>query len=367
MGRGATRRTRLRSRARSGSRSRPRARPRSDAAEGLSTSRRLWRGLVVLAVVLAIGTFGYVLLGLSPLDAAYQTVTTVGTVGFREMGAVTTAWKVFTIVVVLAGASIVLYNLGVMIELLVEGRLTDQLWRRRMQRDIDSFRDHVIICGYGRVGQAIARSLDTAGRDVVVIDSDPARTRLISQPFVEGDAGDEEILTQAGVEHASTLIAATETDAANVYITLTARAMCPDLFIVARARIDAAEAKLRQAGADRVVNPQLIGGGRMAALALQPHVAEFLDIVMHDGNLEFRLEEVAVDEGSPLAGATLRDAHLRDRTGAMVLALRQADGTFVTNPTPDEAMAPGQVLIAIGTGDQLAALAAAARPPASIR
>lgn len=336
------------------------------AARGVEQSprERVQRGLMLLVIVLLVGTAGYSLLGLGPLDAAYQTVTTVSTVGFREMGDVTTPWKAFTIVIILVGASTVLYNLSVLLETLVEGRLTDQLWRRRMERDIAGFEDHVIICGYGRVGQSIARYLTAAGRDVVVVDNDPERTRIISQPFVEGDAGDEAVLVEAGLLRASTLIAATETDAANVYITLTARSARPDLFIVARARIEAAEPKLRQAGADRVVNPQLIGGGRIAAMTLQPHVAEFLDVVMHDGSLEFRLEEVAVPPTSPLVGETLRNAHIRDQTGAMVLALRQPDGVFVTNPSPDVAIAAGHVLIAIGTREQLAALADAARAPA---
>jgi len=133
---------------------------------------------------------------------------------------------------------------------------------------------------------------------------------------------------------------------------LTARSMKPELFIIARARVEASEAKLSHAGADRVVNPQRIGGARMAAFALQPHVAEFLDVVMHDGSLEFRLEEVPVPDGSPLAGRSLRDAHIRDRTGALVLATREADGRFTTNPEPETAIQPGHILIAIGTAAQ---------------
>jgi len=328
-----------------------------------SPRERVQRGLLLLLIVLLVGTAGYTMLGLSVVDAMYQTVTTVSTVGFRELGEVTTAWKLFTIVIVLVGASTVLYNLSVLLETLVEGRLTDQLWRRRMERDIAGFEGHVIICGYGRVGQSIARYVTAAGRDVVIVDNNPERVKIITQPFVEGDAGDEAVLVEAGLLRASTLIAATETDAANVYITLTARSARPDLFIVARARIEAAEPKLRQAGADRVVNPQLIGGGRIAAMTLQPHVAEFLDVVMHDGSLEFRLEEVAVRPGSPLDGKTLRNAHIRDSTGAMVLALRRPDGEFVTNPSPDVAIEPGHVLIAIGTREQLAALAEAGRAP----
>jgi voltage-gated potassium channel len=151
-------------------------------------------------------------------------------------------------------------------------------------------------------------------------------------------------------------VAAVDLDAANSFITLSARAMRPELFIVTRARSSESEAKLRRAGADRVVNPQNIGGARMAAFVLRPHVAEFVDVVMHEQNLEFRLEELAIDPASPVAGQTLRDAHLRDRTGALVLALRDPLGQFLTNPPPDTAIEPGQVLIAIGTESELQAL-----------
>jgi voltage-gated potassium channel len=180
-------------------------------------------------------------------------------------------------------------------------------------------------------------------------------------PVLAGDATDDTILAEAGIDRARTLIAALDTDAGNVYVTLSARALRPDLFIVARARIDSAVDRLQQAGADRVVNPQQIGGARMAAFALQPHVAEFLDIVMHDGSLEFRLEEVVIPPGSAAAGRSLRDAHLRDRTGALVLAMRDEAGNFNTNPAPDTVIEPGQVLIAIGTTAQLATLSDAVR------
>ena len=151
-------------------------------------------------------------------------------------------------------------------------------------------------------------------------------------------------------------MAALDNDAGNLYVTLTARSARPDLFIISRARVDSAEPKMRQAGANRVINPQFIGGRRIAAMTLQPHVADFMDVVMHDGSLEFRLEEVRVPEGSPLNGRTLREAHLRDRTGAMVLAVRRPDGEFITNPPPDTPLGEGEVLITIGTVEQLASL-----------
>ena len=325
---------------------------------GLAT-RRVQRGLLLLAIITGLGTGGYLLLGLGVVDALYQTVITISTVGYEELGgdaAEKAAYRPFTILLILSGVGTAFYTLGVLLETLVEGRLTDQLWRRRMERSIAAMTDHVIVCGWGRVGQTIARDLAGAGKDVVVIDIDPERVNDIDLPFIEGDATDDATLSAAGIERASALVTAIDTDAANLYVTLSGRSARPDLFIVARARIESAEAKLTQAGANRVVNPQHIGGERIAALILQPSVSDFLDVVMHDAGLEFRLAEVTVAADSPLAGLSLRDAHIRDRTGALVLAIRDRSGRFRTNPTPETPIQAGELLIAIGTPEQLAAL-----------
>ncbi len=321
-------------------------------------ANRVRRGLLLLILITGVGFVGYLFLGLGVLDALYQTVITISTVGYREVGveSESAAYRLFTIFVILGGVGTAFYTLGVLLETLIEGRLTDQLWRRRMERTISSMSDHVIVCGWGRVGRTIARDIAAAGRDVVVIDIDPERLIDLDLPFVEGDATDDAVLSAAQIETASALVAALDSDAANLYVTLSGRSTRADLFIVARARVEAAEPKLAQAGADRVVNPQYIGGERIAAMILQPSVADFLDVVMHDGSLEFRLAEVAVPEGSSVAGESLRDAHLRDRTGALVLAMRDSAGNFRTNPPPDTPIHPGEVLIAIGTAAQLAAL-----------
>jgi voltage-gated potassium channel len=320
-----------------------------------------WNRVVVafglLVVVIASGTVGYLLLGLSLLDALYQSVTTVTTVGFREVGEPTGPFKVFTIVLVLAGVGCVLYALSVLLDALVEGRFQDRLGRRRMQRTIDELSGHVIVAGWGRVGKAISAALGRHGVRVVVVDRDPARVASVDGLTVEGDATEDDVLRLAGIDRARTLVAALDADADNLYVTLSARQARPDLFIVARARMESAESKLLQAGADRVVNPQAIGGARMAALVEQPHVTDFLDVVMHDAALEFRLEEVTVAPTSPIVGRTLRDAQLRDTTGALVLAMRDTAGGFRTNPPPDEEVRAGEVLIAIGTPTQLKALA----------
>jgi len=207
------------------------------------------------------------------------------------------------------------------------------------------------------VGREVARFLMSAGRDVVVIDRDPARLGEVPYAYICGDATDDDILGQAGIDRASTLVAALDTDADNLYVTVAGKSIRPDLQIIARARNESSEPKLVRAGADRVVNPQQLGGDRMASFVLQPHVVDFVDVVMHDGTLKFRLEELTVSDVSPLSGATLRSAHLRDRTGALVLAIRRPDGTFVTNPSPEDTIEAGDVLISVGTAEQLGALA----------
>jgi voltage-gated potassium channel len=324
---------------------------------------RLRRALVVLAGVMVAGTIGYLILGFSPLDALYQTVTTVTTVGFREVEPLTGAGKVFTIVVILLGVGTALYALGVLIQTLVEGDLHDVFGRRRMERKIAGIQDPVIVCGWGRVGRAIAKEVAAAGATPVVIDRDPERVESSPYPSVLGDATADDVLRRAGLDRARALVAALDSDAGNLFVTVSARALRPDLFIVARVRVEESVEKLHRAGADRVVNPQSIGGARMAAFVLQPHVTEFLDVVMHEHDIEFRLEEVTVAPDAPVVGRTLREAQIRDRTGALVLALRDGSGTFSTNPSPDARLDGGQVLIAIGTQTELDALASLAGAP----
>ena len=323
--------------------------------------RRLWLGLGALGLITLVGTAGYVVLGFTLLDAVYQTLTTITTVGFREVEPLDDAGKVFTIALIVVGVGTALYTFSVLLEALVEGQFGDAMQRRRMQREISRMKDHVIICGWGRVGKALAQYLTGAGDQVVVVERDAERLVGIPYPYVQGDATEDDVLRQAGIQQARVLAAAVNTDADNLYVTISGRALRSDLFIIARARLEASESKLLRAGANRVINPQALGGARMAAFALQPHVTEFLDVVMHDGSLEFRLEELEVPSGSALAGCSLREAHIRDRTGALVLALRDGAGEFTTNPSPETVIEPGHILIAIGTSAQLSALADAAK------
>ena len=314
-------------------------------------------GLGALALVIVAGTVGYLLFGFGLLDSVYQTVSTITTVGFNSPHALDPGSKAFTIVLILVGVGTALYTFSAVLEVLIEGHMRDLVRRRKMERDIDKMSGHVIVCGWGRVGREVARFLASARRQVVVVDREPDRLSEVPYASVHGDVTDDETLLRAGIERAATLVAALDTDADNLYVTVAAKSMRPDLQIIARARNESSEPKLVRAGADRVVNPQHLGGDRMASFVTQPHVVDFVDIVMHDGTLEFRLEELAVSSTSPLAGKTVRSTQIRDHTGALVLAIRRPDGVFVTNPSPEDVIGAGDVLISVGTADQLGSLA----------
>jgi voltage-gated potassium channel len=313
-------------------------------------------------MIVAGATFGYVLFGFTVVDALFQTVTTISTVGFREVQPLNRdVEKLFTIVVIVVGVGTTLYTLSAFFEFIVEGEIAELLGRRRMDRSIAKMSGHLIVCGYGRVGREVTRAAREHGADVVVVDTDPSRIALVDGvPAVTGDATDEGVLRSIGIERAKTLVAAIAADADNLYVTLTARAMNPGLFIIARARTESAESKMVQAGANRVVNPQRLGGARMAAFALEPAVTEFVDVIMHERTLDYRLAEIGVPDGSPLAGKTVRDSHIRDRTGALVLGLQKRSGKIDANPGPETTLEVGDIVIAIGTADQLDALRAAA-------
>jgi voltage-gated potassium channel len=280
---------------------------------------------------------------------------TITTVGFRELQEFGDGEKLFTIALMLVGVGTVLYTLTLVMQAVVEGQLREVLGRRRMDRKIADMRGHVVLCGWGRVGRAVAHDLSASGTHVVVVDIDADRVRDLPFPTVVGDATLDTTLRAAGIEHAQALVAALEGDAENLFVTMSGRALNPGLFIVARARQDESIPKLSHAGADRVVNPQELGAARMSSFVVRPHVAEFVDVVMHERSMEFRMQEVEVPEGSPIAGRTLRDANLRQTANVLVLALREPSGEFTTNPDPDTVILPHHVIIAVGTDTDLAA------------
>jgi voltage-gated potassium channel len=291
------------------------------------------------------------------MEAIYMTVITVTTVGYREVGGQpSNGEQIFTIVIITTGVSTVLYTFTLGVQTVVEGQLREFVGRRRMNKVIEGFRDHTIVCGLGRVGQTVVDDLVSHGETVVIIDENPEQVRDVHHPVVVGDATLDSTLRSAGVENARALIAALEGDAENLFVTLSARTINRELFIVARARAGESVAKLSRAGADRVVNPQDLGASRMASFVVQPHVAEFVDVVMHERSHEFRISEYQLTPSCWLVGQQVGDARLRDRTEALVLAVRTNDGTFITNPEPGVTLAAGDVLIVVGTNEGLAGL-----------
>lgn len=327
-----------------------------------STADRLRVALGMVAAVTVFGTVGYLAFGFTLLDAIYQTITTITTVGFRELTDFGTGLKIFTSVLIVVGVSTVLYSFTLVVQLVVDGQLREFVGRRRMDRQIDQLEGHTIVCGWGRVGAAVTHDLDLDGHKVVVIDQSADRVADLQFPTIVGDATRDDTLKAAGIERARALIAALDGDADNLFVTLSGRDLVPDLFIVARARADESISKLEHAGADRVVNPQEIGAARMASFVASPNVAEFIDVVMHDRSLEFRMREFAIPADSPVAGKTLRQANLREESGALVLALRDPAGSFTTNPTGDTRLQIDHVIIAVGTDDDFERLAKFATP-----
>ncbi|MFK8025489.1 MAG: TrkA family potassium uptake protein [Ilumatobacter sp.] len=327
-----------------------------------STRDRLRLALGMVAAVTVFGTVGYLSFGFTLLDALYQTVTTITTVGFEELVDFDTGLKLFTIVLIVVGVSTVLYSFTLVVQVVVEGQFFEFVGRRRMDRQINQMSGHTIVCGWGRVGTAVADDLARAGHRVVVVDQLTDRIQDIPYPTVVGDATRDDTLRAAGIERARALIAALDGDAANLFVTLSGRDLVPDLFIVARARADESITKLQHAGADRVVNPQELGAARMASFVSSPNVAEFIDVVMHDRGVEFKMREFAVAPESRLAGRTLREANLREESGALVLALRAPDGAFTTNPTGDTVIEIHHVIIAVGTDQDFERLSEFATP-----
>lgn len=321
-------------------------------------SRRLAPFLILFAIIIAVGTTGYTLLeGMTVLEAAYMTVITLSTVGFGEVHPLTPAGQVFTIVLIVSGVGTVTYLLSNLFEYIVAGELRGTWQRRRMHNQIDKLSGHFIVCGFGRVGRQVVSELRSYRANYVVVEKDPDRLANASEPlFVLGDATDDDVLHLAGIERAKGLVAATGNDADNVFITLSARALKRDLTIVARSNMPEAERKLRNAGADHVIMPHVIGGRRMASVLMHPSVVDFLDVVMHSEALELWLEDIPVSAASGLSQATMGDAQVRSRPGASVLAIKTAAGALVTDVGAASRIQPGDVLVALGTRDQLRAL-----------
>ena len=313
--------------------------------------RRVRIGVGLLAAITVAGVVGYMLLGLSVFDSLYQTVITITTVGYEEIGTadqIDDTYRAFTMVLAVVGVSGALYTFGVTVEALVEGTLNDGLQLRREQRMIDKMQDHLIVVGAGRVGRALTHYVSRHGAEVVIVDQ--TRPDDLGYPVVVGDATDDDVLRRAGVERARTLISALPSDAANLYVTLSARSINPRLHLVARTNDQSSEPKFFQAGADRVVNPHEIGGSRMGALAMHPTLAEFLDEVLHDESHGVQVDEISVPPDA--AGHSLGEV-THESGQPLVIAIRDEQHGYVPTPSPSTMVRPGSVLVVLGTADDI--------------
>jgi voltage-gated potassium channel len=324
--------------------------------------RQLIRPAVVIVLITLIGTLGYILIeGWNILDAVYMTVTTMATVGFGEVHPLSPRGRLFTIGLIVLGVGGALYVLTTMMQFVFEGHLGRDLERRRMERRIEQLRNHYILCGFGRVGRQVSHDFRAGGVPFVVIDVNQSSLDLAADEgclCVRGDAADDETLRRAGIERARGLVTCVNSDPDNIFVTLSARALRSDLFIVARGNNDEAAPKLRRAGADRVVSPYSIGGRQMAMLATRPAAVELIDRVLSHADVDLLLEDFTIREGSRLVGRTVREVGEEIAPGVLILAIRR-QAQLVTQPPSEAAVGVGDELVAFGTSAQLRALESA--------
>lgn len=312
--------------------------------------------LVAIVAVTGTGIAGFMLIEeYSLLDAVYMTVITLSTVGFREVVPLSTAGKVLTIFLIVFGFGLVVTIAGSWTRGLLEGELRELIERRRMQRMLAEISNHFIICGYGRFGVRLVRELQQRGLALVVID----RAREVPNGIlaIRAEATDEEVLKRAGIERAKGLLTTLGSDADNLYITITARELNPELVIVSRCESEANERRLRSAGATRTVSSYEIGGHRMAQAALHPRVLDFVDMVTDVGDKCMSVGEVVIAEGSPIAGVPVGAAALGERFGVVVLGVVPQEGSIEFGQTSARALEAGDILLIFGDEESISRLA----------
>ncbi|WP_026732291.1 potassium channel family protein [Fischerella sp. PCC 9605] len=323
--------------------------------------KELMAGAVALGGVFLIGTLWYRLVeGWSWEDAAYMTIITLATVGYGETRPLESRGRLFTIALILMGVISIGYIVNRFTEAVIQGYFQEGIRLRQVRRAMESLSGHYIICGYSRTGRQIAKEFQAEAVSFVIIDSDVESVRKAQElgyTIYQGDATLDETLIRVGIERAACIVAALPSDAENLYTVLSAKHLNPGIRAIARASTEEALQKLQRGGADAVISPYITGGKRMAAAALRPQVMDFVDGIISGADRQLYMEEFLLDRNiCPVVGQTLGQARLRAQTGALILAVRRVDGTLIGGPTPDTVFMPGDVLIAMGTPEQLRAL-----------
>lgn len=321
----------------------------------MNPKQRIGYGLGALAVIVVVGAIGYIVIEGAPvLDALYMVVITVTTVGFGEVFELSGGGQLWTMFILISGFGIAIYTAIASIEYLVD--LGEHRRRRRMLNQAAKLTNHIIVCGFGRVGQRTWSELRDRGVDVVVIEASSDRVeaaRAADAVVITGDATHNHVLQLAGVEHAQAVIACVADDSDNLVIALSVKALRPNVRVVCRATELESERKLRLAGADAVVAPQAVGAERLALMAMQPELAQIFDVVVAGSPVEFRVEELGIATDCAVAGKTIQESGIRQDTGALILALEGGEEQVVVNPGPDVTLTPGDRLVVVGTKDQV--------------
>lgn len=320
-------------------------------------TRQLGLLLAVPIVLVLLGALGYATIeGWSFFDALYMSVISLTTVGYHEVHPLSSAGRVFTMVFVMGGVFTLFFMASEAVRAVVSGEVRSALGRQRMERSLQELKDHFVVCGLGRMGRFVCQEFSQLGLPFVVIE----KSRELLQGFrlphgipLEGDATSDDVLRKAGVERARGLVTAAASDAANLYITMSARFLNDKLFIVARAEEDGAERKLLRAGANKVVSPYMIGGQRVAQAVLRPNVMDFLELATRSQHLELQIEEVAIGALSQLAGKSLEDSRIRRDLGIIIVAIKKPTGAMSFNPPGSAVLEAGDLLITLGHRQQL--------------
>ena len=309
--------------------------------------------------VLLFGISGFHFIeGMTLFDSLYMTVITISTVGFQEIKPLSTYGRIFTMILISTGIMIGAYTIGMVIRMFIEGEISKTFGRRKVERMIASLKDHYIICGYGRIGKLIARELHDAGYDFVVVENDPGAIEFLQKDgflFIDMDATFEDTLISAGINQARGIVTALRSDADNVFITLTARGIRPDIYILSRAYEESSVVKLKRAGATRVDLPYKMGGKRMAQALIRPAVGDFIDLAIMDMDKEMGLgmEQVPVKPGSGLIGKNLVESNIRRDYGVIIVAIKKHGGRMIFNPAPGEVLEENDMLVVLGQKNDL--------------
>ncbi|RJR17366.1 MAG: potassium channel protein [Nitrospiraceae bacterium] len=315
----------------------------------------------VLAIVgvIVFGVAGYIVIERWDFfDSLYMTIITLTTVGYHEVHELSQPGRAFSMVLMLSGVGTMFYTFGVGAKVLLEGELRDLLGRKKLTKKIENLKDHYIICGYGRMGNIICREMLHNKAPFVLIEKTPGILATIDADILslQGDATQDSILIQAGIERAKGLISVLSSDSENLYVVLSARGLNPKLKIVARASEEGAESKLIRAGADSVVSPYYIGGLRIAHSLLKPAVVDFIEFATKSGNIELQMEEIRVKESSDIIDRSLDECGIRKEMGIIIVAIKRDTGTMEFNPKSTSVIRKGDTLVAMGETKQLKAL-----------